>query len=66
MSATWHLRTQDLYCDVGGSDTNGVMTCAKVIAKANPGVPCSIDVFVSYQDMTFTTTVNFTPKASSL
>ncbi len=66
MSATWHLRTQDLYCDVGGSDANGVMACAKVIAKARVGVPCTIDVAVFYQDQTFTTTITFTPKASSV
>jgi hypothetical protein len=66
MSATWHLRTQDVYCDAGGSNADGTISCAHVIIKAQPGVPCTIDVFVSYQTQMFTTTVTFTPKRSSI
>jgi hypothetical protein len=66
MSTTWHLRTQDVYCDAGGSNADGVLSCAHVISKATPGVQCTIEVFVSYQNQIYTTTVNFTPKASSL
>ncbi len=62
LNTTWHYKTTTPGCTGGPSGGDGTVSCTRDISTASKGYTVVIDVVVSYQGRTYTTTTSFTPR----
>lgn len=62
MATTWHYKTTAPGCTGGPSGADGTMSCTRDISTAAKGYTVVIDVLITYQGQTFTTSTSFTPR----
>ncbi len=62
MATTWHYKTTSPGCTGGPSGADGTMSCTRDISTASKGYTVVIDVQITYQGQTFTTSTSFTPR----
>jgi len=62
METTWHYKTTAPGCTGGPSGADGTMSCTRDISRATKGYTVVIDVLITYQGQTFTTSTSFTPR----
>jgi len=62
LDTTWHYKTSTPGCTGGPSGADGTVSCTRDIGTASKGYTVVIDVRVSYQGRTYTTTTSFTPR----
>ncbi len=62
MATTWHYKTTAPGCTGGPSSADGTTSCTRDISTATKGYTVVIDVQITYQGQTFTTSTSFTPR----
>ena len=62
MTTTWRYRTTTTTCVGGPSQADGLMYCADKVAEDSRGFTVVVDVAITYEGQTFTTTTSFTPR----
>jgi hypothetical protein len=62
LATTWHYKSTTPGCTGGPSGADGTMSCTRDISTASKGYTVVIDVVVSAQGRTYTTSTSFTPR----